>query len=189
MSRTDSNQEIEIKLRVSDLEAARSFIQKAGYEVSVTRAFEVNVIFDTPDAALRHRGVLLRLRKAGTRCTMTAKGQEVEGKHKSRPEYEVVVSDYDAAEGILTQLGYQTGFRYEKFRTEFASTGQSGTITLDETPIGNFLELEGPADWIDLTADALGFLESDYIVDSYGTLYYKDCTSRGVVPSHMVFEN
>ena len=187
MSRTDSNQEIEIKLRVPDLEAARSFIQKAGYEVSVPRSFEVNSIFDTPDAALRQRGALLRLRKAGTKCTMTAKGQELEGKHKSRPEYEIVVSDYDAAQGILTQLGYQTVFRYEKFRTEFVNTDQPGTITLDETPIGNFLELEGPADWIDLTADALGFSEPDYIVDSYGTLYYKHCMKSGVVPSHMIF--
>ena len=187
MSRTDSNQEIEIKLRVPGVEAARSLILGAGYDVSVPRTFEVNSILDTPDTSLRQRGMLLRLRKAGAKFTMTVKGQVSEGKHKSRPEYEVVVSDYAAAQSILFQLGYQTVFQYEKFRTEFTSTNQPGTITLDETPIGIFLELEGPADWIDRTANALGFSQSDYVVESYGTLYSNCCMKRGAVPSHMVF--
>lgn len=188
MSRTDSNQEIEIKLRVPGVEAARSLILGAGYDVSVPRTFEVNSIFDTPDTTLRQRGMLLRLRKAGPKFTMTVKGQASMGKHKSRPEYEVVVSDYQAAQSILLQLGYQIVFQYEKFRTEFASTKQSGTITLDETPIGVFLELEGPANWIDLTANALGFSQSDYVIESYGTLYTQFCMNNGSVPSHMIFE-
>lgn len=187
MSRTGSNQEIEIKLRVPGVEAARSLILGAGYDVSVPRTFEVNSILDTPDTSLRHRGMILRLRKAGAKFTMTVKGRVSEGKHKSRPEYEVEVSDYEAAQSILFQLGYQSVFRYEKYRTEFTSTNQVGTITLDETPIGIFLELEGAADWIDRTADALGFSQSDYIIETYGTLYSNDCTERGVVPTQMVF--
>ena len=187
MSRTDSNQEIEIKLQVPGVESARSLIQGMGYAVSVPRTFEVNSIFDTPDTTLRQRGTLLRLRKAGAKFTMTVKGQASPGKHKSRPEYEVVVSSYDAAQSMLSQLGYQVVFQYEKFRTEFDSTNQSGTITLDETPIGVFLELEGSPDWIDVTACTLGFSLSDYVVESYGSLYSKNCIKNNTVPGNMTF--
>ena len=45
------------------------------------------------------------------------------------------------------------GFKYEKYRTEFADAA-GGTVTFDETPIGNFLELEGSGAWIDEMADA-----------------------------------
>ena len=188
MSRTDSNQEIEIKLRISGVESARSLIFAAGFHESVPRSFEVNAVFDTPDSTLRRRGMLLRLRKTGTIFTMTVKGQASPGKYKSRPEYEVTVSNYESAQSMLLALGYQIVFLYEKFRSEFASTNESGTITLDETPIGIFLELEGPADWIDLTAATLGFAESDYVVDSYGTLYTEFCTRHGLAGSRMVFE-
>ncbi len=188
MSLTDSNQEIEIKLRVAGVESARSLILGAGYRVSVPRTFEVNSIFDTSGATLRQSGMLLRLRKAGEKFTMTVKGQASPGIHKSRPEYEVVVSNYEAARSILVQLGYQVVFRYEKFRTEFASTKESGTITLDETPIGIFLELEGPPAWIDFTASALGFLQSQYVIESYGNLYMIYCIKSGVIPGDMIFE-
>jgi len=55
---------------------------------------------------------------------------------------------------------------------------------LDETPLGVFLELEGPARWIDRTARALGFSESDYITDSYAELHRR---SRGGEAGDMVF--
>jgi adenylate cyclase class 2 len=42
---------------------------------------------------------------------------------------------------------------------------------LDETPIGNFAELEGPADWIDQTASTLAIHPSQYITLSYGRLF------------------
>ena len=67
------------------------------------------------------------------------------------------------------------------------SPGEPGVVTVDETPIGNFLELEGPAEWIDAKAAALGFTPSDYILESYGRLYLADCERRGVEPSNMVF--
>ena len=188
MSRTDSSQEIEIKLRVLDVESAWSLILAAGYPESVPRTFEVNSLFDTPESTLRQRGMMLRLRRAGTRFTMTVKGPPSKGKHKSRPEYEIAVSDYETAQSMLLLLGYDIVFQYEKFRSEFASTNESGTITLDETPIGIFLELEGPVDWIDSTAEELGFAESDYLVESYGRLYTEFCTNAGIAPSQMVFD-
>ena len=42
---------------------------------------------------------------------------------------------------------------------------------VDETPIGNYAELEGPAAWIDHAAARLGVDPADYITLSYGRLF------------------
>jgi adenylate cyclase class 2 len=76
-------------------------------------------------------------------------------------------------------------FRYEKYRTEFARGSEPGLVTLDETPVGNFMELEGPARWIDHTAKVLGFSRDAYITDSYGKLYEDWCAARNLVPGDM----
>ena len=67
------------------------------------------------------------------------------------------MSDPDAFTLVLDRLGYQPAFRYEKYRTQLQAAGEPGLITIDETPIGVYLELEGPQDWIDSTAARLGF--------------------------------
>ena len=61
-------------------------------------------------------------------------------------------------------------------------------IELDETPLGTFLELEGPAEAIDRVAHELGYSKKDYIVKSYLALYLEDCRRRGEAPKNMVFE-
>ena len=179
--------ETEIKLRLSSGHAVLDRIRSAGYRESVARVFEANTLYDTPDQTLRTKEMLLRLRQAGDKSVMTWKGPTIAGPHKNRPEIETTLGSAETMGQIFRQLGYQPTFRYEKFRTEFTRTDQPGTITFDETPIGNFLELEGPADWIDQTAEQLGFERSDYILDSYGKLYVADCQRRGVQPTHMVF--
>src|SRR5258707_72274 len=60
-------------------------------------------------------------------------------------------------------------------------------IELDETPLGIFLELEGPAGAIDQAAQALGFETKDYILANYMVLYREHCRSRGEEPSNMLF--
>jgi adenylate cyclase class 2 len=89
--------------------------------------------------------------------------------------------------GIFCQLGYQPSFRYEKYRREYRHPGEPGVVTVDETPIGSFLELEGPGEWIDGTAKGLGFGASDYVLESYVRLYLRDCERRGATPAFMVF--
>jgi adenylate cyclase class 2 len=111
----------------------------------------------------------------------------MQGRHKSREEFETAVSDAANAAKILNRLGFLDCFRYEKYRTEFARSHEPGVVMLDETPIGNFLEIEGPPDWIDETAHELGFDEDKYMTASYGTLYRRHCEAHGRKPSHMVF--
>jgi adenylate cyclase class 2 len=60
-------------------------------------------------------------------------------------------------------------FRYEKWRTEWQDG--EGHCVVDETPIGNYAELEGSAEWIDRAAARLGISHSEYITLSYGRLF------------------
>ncbi len=180
--------EIEIKLAVSDLARVRAAILGLGYQEHHPRAHEWNAVFDTRRWGLRRKGQLMRVRRFGDSATVTYKGLSVEGRHKQREELEVTVSDADAATLILERLGLHPVFRYEKFRTEYYRPGQPGIITVDETPIGNFLELEGAGDWIDETAMRLGYRESDYIRRSYGALYIQHCEGTSTTPGDMLFE-
>lgn len=187
MSTTPSHQETEVKIPLASREAGRQLLERHGFVVSRAEVFEVNLILDSPDHVLRQRGEILRLRQAGSRFVLTYKGPAVAGRHKSREELEVGVSDLAMAQAILERLGYVARFRYEKYRTEYQRPGEPGLVTLDHTPIGAFLELEGPAEWIDGTAQRLGFSMDQYITDSYGRLYLLYCERQGVPADHMVF--
>ena len=111
---------------------------------------------------------------AGDVVTLTWKGPAIlAGPHKSRPETEVRVDDFGRADQLLKSLGYRLRFRYDKYRTEFASVEAGGTATLDETPIGLFLELEGTPEWIDAYGEATRVRADAYITLSYGALYEK----------------
>jgi adenylate cyclase class 2 len=179
--------ETEIKLAVADARGARRLLRAAGFLVSRPRVFEANTVFDTPELSLRQAGNLLRIRQAGGVITLTYKGPYLPGKHKSREEIELTVSDFAVMCAIVERLGYRRVFRYEKYRTEFRHPRRAGVATLDETPVGVFMELEGTPHWIDLWARRLGFRESDYITESYGRLYQQWCAANGRPPSDMTF--
>ncbi|MBL8178498.1 MAG: class IV adenylate cyclase [Bryobacterales bacterium] len=180
-----TNLEVEIKLEVKDPAELRARIGSLGWRQAGERTREVNVLFDRANGSLRAAGIVLRLREYGERRVLTFKGPGMAGKHKVREEIETAVGDLGAMEAILDRLGYQPGFRYEKFRTEF--TDGAGHLTLDETPIGDYLELEGPPDWIDEWAVRLGYAERDYITLSYGRLHAAYCERVGAPVGDMVF--
>lgn len=181
--------ETEVKLAVGDREQAARRLTDAGFRISREREFESNTIYDTPDRQLGQKRMLLRLRQAGDRGILTWKGPEEPGRYKARPERETSVGSIGTMAEILHRLGYQNVFKYEKYRTEFQRAGEEGSAVLDETPIGNYLELEGPGEWIDAVAAQLGFTSSDYILDSYGRLYQQWCDRKDVQPKDMVFSS
>ena len=186
--RESGDRENEIKLAVADAPSGRGLLRAAGFRVSKSRVFESNLVFDTADRGILHAGALLRLRHVKACGVLTYKGAVDDGGfHKSRQEVESEVEDPAAVRFILERLGYQPVFRYDKFRTEFARPGESGMATVDETPIGVFLELEGSPRWVDRTARKLGFSPADYITRSYGRLYTEFCEAHGITPGDMVF--
>ena len=178
--------ETEIKLPVTDAATARRLLRRAGFRVSRRRVFEANTVFDTPELSLRASERLLRVREAGGVNTLTYKGPPAVGRHKSREELELEVSAAAPTAAIVERLGFRPVFRYQKYRTEFRQPGSAGVATVDETPVGVFMELEGPPRWIDRTARLLGFGEADYITASYGRLYLDWCQRNGVAPGDML---
>jgi hypothetical protein len=73
---------------------------------------------------------------------------------KLRDELETMVSDGPLLVRLLGELGFQVGFRYEKYREEFILNDV--IVAVDETPVGTFIEIEGSAEGIRATATALG---------------------------------
>ncbi|HZZ16340.1 MAG TPA: class IV adenylate cyclase [Candidatus Sulfotelmatobacter sp.] len=162
-------QEIEIKFRVDDLRALAGKLRGAGFRVVTRRTHETNTLYDLPGGVLRARKELLRLRQYGTEWTLTHKAGKNTGRHSSREELETSVGDGKQMDLILRALGYSPSFRYEKFRAEW--TDGNGKVVVDETPIGNFCEIEGAPRWIDATAKRLGVSERDYITTNYAGLF------------------
>jgi adenylate cyclase class 2 len=181
------------------------------------RVHEWNVVFDTPGGALKSRGQLLRIRIETPEGSVGRKGArkgkeiakrvlltfkqplrhvnkvESRRRHKVREEIELEVANAEALTKIFERLGMRGWFRYEKFRTTYRLPESQGwarelLIELDETPIGTFVELEGPAKAIDLAAKALGFDEKDYVVSNYLSMYREECARRGEKAGDMVFQ-
>lgn len=163
------SREIEIKFRVNDLRALARKLRAAGFHVTTRRTHETNTLYDLPGGALRKRKELLRLRKYGPEWTLTHKAGKKIGRHSSREELETGLTDGEQMNLILRALGYAPSFRYEKFRAEW--TDGKGQVVVDETPIGNFCEIEGAPQWIDVTAKKLGVYEGDFITKNYAGLF------------------
>jgi adenylate cyclase class 2 len=165
--------ETEIKFRVEDLAGLALLLEAAGFTLQTPRSFESNVLYDTPDRQMRARTEILRIRSYAGRWTVTHKrapgAGPAEDRHKHRIETETEVADGAAIEQILLSLGLVPAFRYEKWRAEW--TDGVGHCVVDETPIGNYAELEGSADWIDRVAAHLSVDPSHYITLSYGRLF------------------
>jgi adenylate cyclase class 2 len=178
---TEKRLEIEVKIKAQRLEPLRRVIIGLPAVLEAERAFERNIVFDSERVNLRERGMLLRLRRTGERAVLTLKAPVAgDSRYKVREETEVAVSDFAAAEKIIAALGFRVFFIYEKYREVF-SAGMA-RIMIDETPIGDFIEIEGEPDRIDAVAARLGFAADDYIRDSYYQLFLRSGRS-----GHMVF--
>ena len=180
------------------------------------RVHEMNLLFDTPDGGLAKHGQLLRIRteypanrkrtvkqKGAARTLLTFKSPPEQlaigeirpsggRRHKVREEIETVLADGETVKRIFEGLGLRGWFRYEKFRTTYVLPGRHGwakglLIEVDETPIGTFVELEGPGEAIDRMARELGYSQRDYVLKNYLVLYLEECKRAGRQPTHMIF--
>jgi adenylate cyclase class 2 len=177
--------EIEIKFRVAEVRTLGRKLRSAGFRVVTRRTHEMNTLYDLPGEVLRGKKELLRIRKYGSTWTLTHKSGGKSGRHSSRQELETGVADGKKMDLILRALGYAPTFRYEKFRAEW--TDGKGQVVVDETPIGNFCEIEGPPRWIDATANKLGVSRSNYITKNYATLFAEWTHQTGSNAREMTF--
>jgi adenylate cyclase class IV len=195
--------EIEVKLRISDRRGFLRQLARLKAKLTRARVHEMNTLYDTSDGQLARHGQMLRLRvesaarggpRAGQRrrvakdrprptnsAVLTFK-EPVNGAEASKPErykiraeHELRISNPEEMPKVFEALGLRPWFRYEKFRSTFTLPGMARLkLTLDETPIGLFVELGGARGEIDRAAGMLGFARSDYINKSYGALFMEE---------------
>jgi len=179
--------ETEIKIQVDDLDGFCRRLDVFHPEVLSPRHFEDNHLFDFPGRSLNAGQRLLRVRLAKGECFLTYKGRpREEGIFKTREELETRIEDAAIILQIFEQIGLQICFRYQKYRREFAIDGVH--IAVDETPIGDYAEMEGSEEGIRMLACKMGIAESQFLRLSYYDLYVDHCQKKGVAPHYMVFE-
>jgi adenylate cyclase, class 2 len=190
--------EIELKFPVSDPESLQTRLAQLGFHLDTPRTFEHNTLYDTPARDLRARREILRIRQYGPLCTVTHKRQPDQQdpvditRYKVRIETETAVAEGAALAEIFRQLGYTPAFIYEKYRTEWSHPTEPGSpdiahLVIDETPIGNYVELEGPTDWIDQTLAKLAIDPSTCLTDSYGKLFLDWKQRTGSAAENLTF--
>ena len=129
--------------------------------------------------------------------------------YKVRIETETLLDDGPALAAIFHQLGFEPVFRYEKFRTEWShatptidgplftdpafpsesiSVNPTFHLVLDETPIGDYAELEGPPSWIDDTLALLNVDPTTCLTKSYGSLFLDWRQRTGSLAEHLTFD-
>jgi adenylate cyclase class 2 len=190
-SESNSN-EVEIKFRVADIDGLTARLRQLGFEQITPRTHEMNTLFDLPGHPLGNRGDVLRLRKYGEIWVLTHKKKgknQKDGPHKTRIETETRVENGEKMEGILRALQFEPSFRYEKFRAEWKASGGEGHVVIDETPIGNFAEIEGPAEWIDSLARDLQIDRKQYITETYAGLFFSWKRETGSNAQDMTFKS
>jgi adenylate cyclase class 2 len=188
--------EIELKFPVADPQALQAKLPHLGFHLTTPRTYEHNTLYDTPTRDLRVKRQILRLREYGGIYTLAHKriddsANSDTSRYKIRIETETTVSDPHALAEIFAQLGYQPVFIYEKYRTEYSifdpATNTTPHLVLDETPIGNYVELEGPTGWIDRTLAELTVDPATSLTDSYGKLFLDWKQRTGSPAEHLTF--
>jgi adenylate cyclase class 2 len=181
-----THNEIEIKFRVDDIRALNRRLRQSGFHLVTRRTHEMNTLYDVRGQLLRKRAELLRLRKYGSEWLLTHKAKGKSGRHKTRVENETKIADGAKMEAILRALGFSPTFLYEKFRAEW-SDGK-GHVVVDQTPISNFGEIEGPSRWIDRTAKRLQIPRNNYITATYSELFFQWKKQTGSPANEMTFK-
>lgn len=135
------DQEIEVKFLLKDLGALAKKIERLGLSCIQERVHEFNLRYDLPDGRLVAKKQVLRLRQ-DTQALLTFKGPgSLDEGVLLRKEIEISVSDFETARRLLGALGYQVIMMYEKYRANYLMV--AAVLSVDETPLGLFVELEG----------------------------------------------
>ncbi len=178
--------EIEIKLPAADLDAVRRRLRERGAALEKPRHEESNDLYDDSEGRLAAAGCALRVRRVPGEALLTFKGPpRFEQGVKSREERETTVADAAVIGAILERLGFRRTFRYEKRREEWRLADCA--VALDETPIGDFVEIEGDPAAIRRAVAALELDSAAAVPYSYARLYGLKRKENAALPPDMVW--
>ena len=179
--------EREIKLPFASAVAARAAVIATGARPFNERRLQQDSLLDTADGLLRREGSVLRLRTESGKTLLTFKGPVLLSLMKLREEIETSAGDRQLMLEIFGRLGFRVWFRYEKYREEFELARV--ILSVDETPVGAFVELEGDEHEIAAIATTLGYGPEGYVLESYRGLFARHCEHLGLPPGDMLFNH
>lgn len=180
--------ETEVKVKVEDVDEFCRVLLALNPRVLTGRHFEDNHLLDFSDRRLASEHSLVRVRFANGRHILTYKGApRAGGIFKVREELETTIGDGPVLLQTFERIGLRVAFRYQKYRREFLLADVH--LAVDETPIGNYVELEGEEPQILNLAKTLGISQSQFLRSSYYSLYREYCIDKGVTPGFMVFQH
>ena len=181
------NMEIELKARVDAHEPVRERLRELGGELVQERGFEDNYLLDRDDGDLHQSGSNLRVRLFSGAALLTWKGpREIRDGIRSREEIETVAADGPLLLELLGRLGYQSRFRYQKYREIWELDDVE--VMLDEIPLGLFLEIEGTDETVRQAANALAIDDEQVVTQSYPALFLARLALTGEEQRDMLFE-
>ncbi len=165
--------EIEVKVRVEDLNPIREQLLALGSRLERERHSETDTFYDfRGPRALLPKKQALRLRSLQKKSFLTFKGTPQKSrKFKIREEHETEVKNAQRTKKILKALGLIPIFQITKYRTVFRKGRLK--ICLDETPIGLFIEFEGEREKIARLAKSLQIPKTRWIKKDYVQLMKK----------------
>lgn len=154
--------EIEVKIKVPDLEAYKKKIMNRGAKLTQERFFEKNTLYDFRSQTLSQKRQALRIREIGKKTLLSFKDSPQKSRNfKIRREFETEIKNRKQLKKILKSLGLVPVFSYNKQRTIYRKGHLK--ICLDETEAGHFLEFEGERQDIVKFAKQLGFSRREFI--------------------------
>jgi adenylate cyclase, class 2 len=178
--------ETEVKIKIEDPVDFCRRMTALKPEILSARHFEDNILLDFPDQKLSLGRCLLRVRLTEKQSYLTFKGPaRQDGIFKTREELETCLDNGPAMLQVLNRIGMHVCFQYQKYRQEFGLDGIH--VAVDETPIGNYVELEGSEERIRNLAHKMGIAETQFLRSSYYSLYVEHCQAKGETPKFMIF--
>ncbi len=183
------NREIEVKFAIISVEEILPVILEAGAVLEQETRFEQNLRWDDKHGTLTKSHQVLRLRDNGGTAILTYKAEKLNPEGiADREEIETVVENIGNTRLILERLGYEIVFVYEKYRSIYRLNDTG--LFVDHTPIGDYIEIEGPdGESIRRSAELLGLEWNNRISKGYRALFERWKKENGFKHRDMIFQN
>ncbi|MCX6707691.1 MAG: class IV adenylate cyclase [Candidatus Woesearchaeota archaeon] len=169
-----NGREIEVKIKIDSIEDIKKKLRKLGGKES-ERIFEDAEYFDFEDDRIKKKDSVIRLRNG----VLAFKGPARTSNMMDREEIEIKVDEKKMKE-IFLKIGLKPRKVIQKYRTTFMFDNGKGEVVVDETPIGDYIEIEGTEEFIFSMTKKLGCTPKDHIVKTYGYLAREFYGAKGI---------
>jgi len=173
--------ETEVKIKINAVEPIKQKLLEMKAELYKKRALQTDIYLD--NGRLRKKDQTLKIRD---NAIFTYKGpSQKKNNIRSNEEIEIMIDNAAHLQLLLERLGYKQYWKKERYRESYLVNMTQ--ICIDETPMGNFIEIEGKKENIVDIAKQLGFSQKNFIADGYGKLW-REFAKQNKRKGDMVFQ-